>query len=423
MPVMFGMVHACRNTLDDELLRTWQAHLCGLCLTLRDRSGQLSRAVTNTDAVLVSVLVEAQIPGPARRVTAGPCALRGMQRAAVVAPDDAASRLAATTSLTLAAAKAADVVAEQRLGLAAAAPWRYRAADRLAGPLRRKALADTDMADVLRAVDMLEDLANQGAVERAVEPGDALATVTRSAAEAAGRVFSAAATVAGVPANAEPLEQAGRAFGELAHLLDAVTDLDRDRTAGDWNPVLATGVGLDVVRRRCFHLARRIRAELARVQLEDDRLVRALLVDSVHAAVHRAFPDPSERTAACPVRPTDTAPPETPADPGAPGTGPDAAPDTDPDAAPPADPDAPGPVTIPGPGDPGYRSPRSFVARILPWIGVYCTGYACCASHVNPCTDRRHDAGCSGCSGCDDCSGCGDCCNCCDCCDGCDCNC
>ena len=37
---------------------------------------------------------------------------------------------------------------------------------------------------------------------------------------------------------------AGAAFGRLAHLLDALDDLDGDRRAGRWNPVDATGAGV-----------------------------------------------------------------------------------------------------------------------------------------------------------------------------------
>lgn len=40
----------------------WQAHMCGLCLGLRDGHGQLARAATNTDAIVLSVLTEAHRP-------------------------------------------------------------------------------------------------------------------------------------------------------------------------------------------------------------------------------------------------------------------------------------------------------------------------------------------------------------------------
>ncbi|WP_423748068.1 DUF5685 family protein, partial [Frankia canadensis] len=83
---MFGVVRPCRGRMSPELREAWMSHLCGLCLTLRDRHGQWARLATNVDAVLVSALVAAQT-GPAAGTTggaggrrlAGPCPLRGMR--------------------------------------------------------------------------------------------------------------------------------------------------------------------------------------------------------------------------------------------------------------------------------------------------------------------------------------------------------
>ncbi|MFZ2239873.1 MAG: DUF5685 family protein, partial [Gordonia amarae] len=111
---MFGLLSPCRHTLDDDLLEQWRAHMCGLCVSLRDGHGQASRLTTNTDAIMVSVLTAAQSPAPTATTGVGRCPLRGMRTATVVAADDPGIRLATTTSLTLAAAKAADVVDEQR---------------------------------------------------------------------------------------------------------------------------------------------------------------------------------------------------------------------------------------------------------------------------------------------------------------------
>src|SRR6478736_239310 len=114
---MFGVVHACRQSLGDELIEQWRAHLCGLCLSLRDSRGQLSRALTNTDAVLLSVLVEAQQPAAPKRTGAGPCPLRGLRTAQVVPAAAVSVRLGATASLTIGPAKAGDAVAEREHGL------------------------------------------------------------------------------------------------------------------------------------------------------------------------------------------------------------------------------------------------------------------------------------------------------------------
>ena len=373
---MFGLIAPCRHQLDDDLHRQWQAHLCGLCLSLRDHHGQLARATTNTDAVLTSVLLQAQRAAPARTAAAGPCPLRGMHTAVVIAPDELSSRFAGTASLTLAAAKAADLAGEQSAGLTRSRPLLGAAARKVSGGLRRRALADVTMAGSIDSRGMLLALSRQADIELAVRPGDSLLTVTQPSADAAGAIFAATAELAGVPQNAAELLDMGRAYGRMAHLIDAVEDLDADARSGAFNPLAATGRTVAEAQALCRQLSHTIRAGLGRLQLADGRLLRVLLVDSVHSTLHRVF-DPV----------------------GAPSDGYPGYP--------------PGPT--PTPPDPGNGGGRPFWRNVAPWIGVYCTGYALCAGHENPCTGRRHDSGCSNCD-------CGDCCDCCDC-DCCDCNC
>ena len=97
---MFGILAPCRHTLDADLADQWRAHLCGLCLSLRDNHGQATRLTTNTDAVMVSVLLAAQRAESPVSARAGRCPLRGMQSADVVVADDPGIRLATTASLT-----------------------------------------------------------------------------------------------------------------------------------------------------------------------------------------------------------------------------------------------------------------------------------------------------------------------------------
>jgi hypothetical protein len=416
---MFGVIQVCRHSLDDELHSQWQAHLCGLCLSLRDSRGQLSRAVTNTDAVLLSVLVEAQQQRPPERAGVGPCPLRGMRTAAVVPAGAAAARLGATASLTLAAAKAQDVRAEHTYALAMPT-MRTRAVGLLAEPLRRRALADDEMAGAVQVTGLLAELGGQAAVERGTRPGDSILAVTAPTAVVTGSIFATAADVAGHPENAPTLQDIGAAFGSLAHLLDAVTDLVDDRRSGSFNPIQATGTSLASVRRECIRLVRRIRAGFDSLSLVDGRLARILLVDGTHAAVHRAFGDqPAQRYPAT-VDDHSGRPGGPPAAPGP------ADPTIEPGTEPPEPTNPSGPSAPEPPAPPDWPEPPAkniqrppFLPSVLPWIGVYCTGFACCASHQNPCTGRRHEAGCSGgCSDCCDCGDCGDGC-CCDC----DCNC
>jgi hypothetical protein len=386
---VFGLIHACSRTLDGELLTLWRAHLCGLCLCLRDSRGQLSRALTNTDAVMLSVLVEAQQAGPAARSTAGPCPLRGMRTAQVVPASSVAARLGATASVALAAAKAQDVRAERVAGVGADhVGVKDRAVVFLSDPLRRRTFADPPIARAIDAGGVLDVLSGQAALE--ATPGTTLTELLAPTATATGQIFAAAAGLAGVPANEPALRRIGEAFGALAHLLDAVEDLDEDRRSGAFNPLSATGTSVEGARHLAHNLERRIRDGVDELELADDRLVRALLVRGVHSATHRVFDGGNScATASAPGPRVPLTKPDRP----------------DPQQTPPEPPPVPPPAPPPG--------PRSFWPNLLPWLGVYCTGYACCASHTNPCTGKRHDPGCSNCDGCDcDCCGDGCCCDC-----------
>ena len=210
---VFGIIRPCRNRLGDELRASWTAHLCGLCLTLRDRHGQSARLVTNYDAVVISALVEAQTAAGGRRRAAGPCPLRGMQRASVVEGDGA--QLAAAVSLLLASAKIADHVEDGDLVGAMRVRAARRVADRFADAGRADAASLALDADLL-----LDAVAGQGSAE--LRPTSIL-DVTAPTEAATAAAFAHTAVVAGRPGNADALAEAGRLFGRLAHLLPLST--------------------------------------------------------------------------------------------------------------------------------------------------------------------------------------------------------
>ncbi|CAM3391018.1 DUF5685 domain-containing protein [Kibdelosporangium persicum] len=277
---MFGIIRPCRHRLSARLHESWLAHLCGLCLALRDDHGQLARTVTNYDGLVISALVEAQSAGEARR-TAGPCPLRAMRSASVAQGDGA--RLAASVSLVLASAKMTDHVADGdgvagRPGMSVVA---RKVAARWASQGASSGSAvgfDTDvLTDAVSRQSAVETTA--GHLLDATEP-------TESAAAAA---FAHTAVVSGRPANAAPLSEVGRLFGRIAHTVDAVEDLAADEAAGAWNPLTATGTSVAEAREHCEEALLGMRLALDEVDFVDDGLVRVLLVDEVDRAVHRAF--------------------------------------------------------------------------------------------------------------------------------------
>ncbi|MFW5415617.1 regulator [Nocardiopsis sp. CNT-189] len=281
---MFGILRPCRHTLPAPLADEWMGHLCGLCLALRDGHGQAARVATNYDGLVVSVLAAAQSEECAGTRPAGPCPLRGMRRADVAEGEGA--RLAAVVSLLLASAKISDHVADgdgvyARPGVRTAA--RRAAARWGAGALAAGEGLGFDGSALAAVAD------RQREAEAAAAEGTDVLRVTRPTEEATGEAFAHTALLAGRPGNAGPLREAGRLFGRVAHLLDAVEDLEQDREAGAWNPLAATGTPVDRARGLCDDAVLGVSLALREAEFADDRLVHALLVHELRRAVERTF--------------------------------------------------------------------------------------------------------------------------------------
>lgn len=282
---MFGIVRPCRHRLGENLTGQWMAHLCGLCLSLRGDHGQFARIVTNYDGLLISVLTEAQAEnaGGLRR-TAGPCPLRGMRTASVAQGEGA--RLAAAVSLVLASAKVRDHVTDGD-GLLARKPVALAARRVAAGwgaaGARGGSAVGFDTAVLVDAVD------RQVGIETLAGLGTSVLTVTEPTETATAAAFAHTAILAGRPGNAEPLAEAGRMFGRLAHLLDAVEDRAADAEAGAWNPLTATGTSLAEARRLADDAVHGVRLALREVEFTDPGLAHLLLVHELRRSVDRAF--------------------------------------------------------------------------------------------------------------------------------------
>ncbi|MEU8527862.1 DUF5685 family protein [Streptomyces sp. NPDC048629] len=419
---MFGIVRPCAHRLTDGLRTEWMAHLCGLCLALRADHGQFARVATNYDGLIVSVLTEAQagVTTADRRV-AGPCPLRAMRTAPVAMGEGA--RLAAAVSLVLASAKVRDHVADRdgllaRRPVAAAARRVARSWDRAGARAGRDLGFDT--AVLVDAVD------RQTGIEALAGPGTSLLTVTEPTETATAAAFAHTAVLAGRPGNAEPLAEAGRLFGRLAHLLDAVEDRTADEAAGAWNPLTATGTSLEEARRLADDALHGIRLALRDAEFVDGRLAHVLLAHELGRSIDRAF-----GTTTC-AHGVSGAHQPGPYQPGPHQPGPYA---PGPYGPVPGNPYAPGPGGPGGPGgplppEPPNRGRRGLIAGCAMWMALACTCQMCCGTYEDPWDRQRKEGLCNDCDcGNCDCSGCGDCCNCCGesgdggCCDGCDCGC
>uniref|UniRef100_UPI001F5F2B0D DUF5685 family protein n=1 Tax=Actinomadura fibrosa TaxID=111802 RepID=UPI001F5F2B0D len=261
-----------------------------------------------------------------------------------------------------------------------------------------------------------------GHVNATADGGLGLLDLTEPTETAVAAVFAHTAVLAGREGNAEPLAEAGRFFGRLAHLIDAVEDVAEDRAAGAYNPLLATGTAPAEARRHAEDALHGLRLALADVEMENPRLVRALLGREVRRSVDRVF-------AAYPGAQSPYPPPGSPSY--RPGQYPP------PHQYPPQGGHGGGGWEPPhggggggwggGGGDYGHRPPGRRPGWPIPCL----TGTAVCVTcgvfqpewsdyHGESCGERcwctRHCDGSCDCGGCD-----GSCCDCCNCCDGCDC--
>ncbi|GLX19399.1 MULTISPECIES: DUF5685 family protein [Streptomyces] len=432
---MFGIVRPCAHRLGERFKTEWMAHLCGLCLALRGDHGQFARIVTNYDGLLVSVLTEAQAgPLPGARRTAGPCPLRGMRTAPVANGEGA--RLAAAVSLVLASAKVRDHVADRdgllaRAPIAAAARKVARGWDRAGA--RTGASLGFDTAVLVDAVD------RQGGIEALAGAGTSVLVVTEPTETATAAAFAHTAVLAGRPGNGPALAEAGRYFGRLAHLLDAVEDQGADALAGAWNPLTATGTSLAEARRLCDDALHGIRLALREVEFADAGLAHRLLVHELRTSVDRAF-----GASSCGHAARNSAgqgygqPPQGYAAGGQAGYGqggPYGGGQANPYA--PSGPGMPPPMGPGGPGGggggggfgglPPQKPRRGLLAGCAVAIGLFCTCQICCTEHEGPWSREKRDPWCDACECCENCDSCSNCCDCCNCdgccCDGCGCDC
>ncbi|WP_035842153.1 DUF5685 family protein [Kitasatospora azatica] len=392
---MFGIIRPCRHRLSERLRTSWMAHLCGLCLALRDDHGQLARSATNYDGLVISVLVEAQSPvgsGSGRR-TAGPCPLRGMRTAEVARGEGA--RLAAAVSLALASVKVRDHVLDGD-GVFARRPV-AAGARAVAGRWERQSAGSASVVGFDTAV-LLEAAARQGELERTARPGGSILLVTEPTETATAAAFAHTAVLAGRPANATALAEAGRLFGRLAHLLDAVEDQAADATTGAWNPLTATNTDRTEAERLCRDAVHGIRLALTEVHFTDRALIHRLLAHETEAAIDRVF-----------------------------GHGPGCTLPTHAAAS-----IAPSAVILDKPPAAPQPPRRSTLAGCAMWALMACTCQLLCCDHGDPWTrepkqgwcQRNCDGDCcgecclEGCCECScDCCDCGDACECCNCCD------
>lgn len=238
---MFGTLrpHTCRVGCDRR--HEYEALYCGLCKSLGDHFGTLSRGLLSYDAVFLALVADGLV-----EVEAAPdrcrCPLLPVTFRPTVRPDSTAMRYAAAMQMLLCDQWLADRAADGRRAARTARPL-------LSGKVQTAQAILGELGISLADLDGFEDRQ-----ARCEVPGE---TGPREAAEptagALALVFGRMALLPGIaPAAATPearaaLEAFGRHLGVAIYTIDALDDLEKDHGAGAYNPCLVRGrAGLGV---------------------------------------------------------------------------------------------------------------------------------------------------------------------------------
>lgn len=297
---MFGFVAADAGALSEEEKERYRAVYCGLCLALRDRYGQLSRACLTYDLTFFVLLCNS-LHEPVETKGASHCVMHPAPAAPRAWARSAWTDYAADLSVALAYHKVLDDVADDG-DLAA------RAAERLlAGAYERaRARIPEQCAEIERAMAAIRAIegaernntpALSDSTETAcVSPLSADATDTALAfdPDAAAREFGR--MLGRLFAHnrgfwTEAMEELGRGLGRFIYLMDAAVDFNDDAASGSYNPFVTLGSDAEAMRATLSLAAADAAAPYERLPLvQDAHLMDAILYSGVWAQFNKAYP-------------------------------------------------------------------------------------------------------------------------------------
>ena len=270
---MFGFVAADAGALSEEEKERYRAVYCGLCLALRDRYGQLSRACLTYDLTFFVLLCNS-LHEPAETQGASHCMMHPTPAAPRPWARSAWTDYAADLSVALAYHKVLDDVADD-------GDLKARAAERLLAGAYEQART--------RIPEQCAEIERTMAVIRAIEQGGAADDPDAAAHEFGrmlGRLF---ARDQGFWTAA--MEELGCGLGRFIYLMDAAVDFDDDAASGSYNPFVALGSDAEAVRATLALAAADAAAPYERLPLvQDAHLMDSILYSGVWAQFNKTHP-------------------------------------------------------------------------------------------------------------------------------------
>lgn len=297
---MFGFVAADAGALSEEEKERYRAVYCGLCLALRDRYGQLSRACLTYDLTFFVLLCDS-LHEPVETQGASHCVMHPAPAAPRPWARSTWTDYAADLSVALAYHKVLDDIADD-------GDLKARAAERLlAGAYERaRTRIPEQCAEIERAMATIrtieeagrsnEDALSGGAGTACDSPFSADATDTvlafdpDAAAHEFGRMLGRLFTH-NQGSWTKTMEELGRGLGRFIYLMDAAVDFDDDAASGSYNPFVALGSDAEAVRATLALAAADAAAPYERLPLvQDAHLMDSILYSGVWAQFNKTHP-------------------------------------------------------------------------------------------------------------------------------------
>lgn len=270
---MFGFVVADADALSDDEKARYQAVYCGLCLALRDRYGQRSRACLTYDLTFFALLC-ASLHEPEETRGESHCVMHPAPAAPRPWARSVWTDYAADLTVALAYHKVLDDVADDG-GVGA------RAAERLLAGAYGRAAERIPQACAAIEASMAAIRAIESAPADAFDP-DAAA---REFGALLGRLFAC-----GQGFWADTMDELGRALGRFIYLMDAAVDFDDDERSGSYNPFVILGSDPEAMGTTLALTAAEAAAPYERLPLvQDKHLMDSILYSGVWAQFNQKY--------------------------------------------------------------------------------------------------------------------------------------
>lgn len=266
---MFGFVAASLPTLSEEEKQRYRTVYCGLCRSLKDRYGQVSRATLNFDLTFY-ILLSDSLQEPEEVEETGRCFMHPVKQ--THSARSFFSDYAADLTVALAYHKCLDDWEDDRKA-------RAKAAERLLTGAYKKAQA--------RISDQCLT------VEHAMETIRSIEHDPDASPDAAARSFGAMlGSLFGYHQGiwTGQMETFGDQLGRFIYMMDAAVDYDDDKKTGNYNPFVRNQTSPEDMRTLLSVLIGRAADTFERLPLEQDlHLMRSVLYSGVWQQFNKRY--------------------------------------------------------------------------------------------------------------------------------------